>query len=541
MPKLLLFQPPVEDFYDTDIRLQPVGLCYLKAAVRRFCPDFEVVVRDFHTGRGRRTLPYPKELSYLKEYYLPQDKSPFSTFHQYFRFGAEPAEVAAAVARERPDIVGISALFSPYYREVLSCAAAIRKLLKIPIVVGGSHVSCAPETILASPHVDFVIRGEGERPLVELLKAWQQGGPYDRVVNLGWKRDGQMVFNPMAENFPLSEIPPPDYGDFDPGRYCYDGRPVCMILTSRGCPHRCGFCSVHRTFGRRYRHRSTAAVLKEMERRYTEGVRVFDFEDDNLTFDLAGMKKLCQRIGEAFPDRDIQLLAMNGISYKNLDMEVLSLMRQAGFTHLNLALVSSNEEILDAYSRPHRLDNFITVAEEAFGLGFRLVAYQILGLPGEGLNSMVDTLVLLARLPLLIGVSIFYLTPGSPIAASFPAMSGTDIFRSRSTAMAIETQHCRRDDLYTLFLTARILNFLKGVEPEGEETSLTDLLGREQESPRAATGFAILARLLGEKLLYAATPKGPAIRRRFDTELFEKIWNRLGWITTQQGKRIATH
>ena len=223
MPKLLLFQPPVEDFYDTDIRLQPVGLCYLKAAVRRFCPDFEVVVRDFHTGSGRRTLPYPKELSYLKEYYLLQDRSPFSMFHQYFRFGADPVAVAAAVAREQPDMVGISSLFSPYYREVLSCAAAIRKLLPVLIVVGGSHVSCAPETILASPHVDFVIRGEGERPLVELLKAWQHGNSYDRVVNLGWKRDGKMFFNPMADNFPLPEIPPPDYGDFDPGQYCYDG------------------------------------------------------------------------------------------------------------------------------------------------------------------------------------------------------------------------------------------------------------------------------------------------------------------------------
>jgi len=540
MPKLLLFQPPVEDFYDTDIRLQPVGLCYLKAAVRRFCPDFEVVVRDFHTGCGRRTLPYPKELSYLKEYYLLQDRGPFSMFHQFFRFGAAPATVAAAVAREQPDMVGISSLFSPYYREVLSCAAAIRELLPVPIVVGGSHVSCAPETILASPHVDFVIRGEGERPLVELLRTWQRGGPYDRVVNLGWKRDGQMIFNPMAENFPISEIPSPDYGDFDPNQYCYDGRPVCMILTSRGCPHRCGFCSVHRTFGRRYRRRSTTAVVMEMEMRYAEGVRVFDFEDDNLTFDQAGMKKLCQRIGDTFQGRDIQLLAMNGISYRSLDQEVLTLMWQAGFTHLNLALVSSNEEVLTAYSRPHRLDNFITIVDQAFELGFRIVAHQILGLPGEDLNSMVDTLVRLARLPLLIGVSIFYLTPGAPVATSFPALDGTDIFRSRSTAMAIETPHCQRDDLYTLFLTARILNFLKGLEMKGEETSLTDLLAHEQESLRAATGFTILRRLLEEKRLYAATPKGLEVRRCFDADLFEKVWKKLVWITTQQGRRIQS-
>ena len=85
--KVLLIQPPVQDFYDTDVRLQPIGLCYLKAAVRKHLSDVDVIIRDYHGGCGRRTVAVPKELRYLTDYYPVADKSPFSTFHQYYHFG----------------------------------------------------------------------------------------------------------------------------------------------------------------------------------------------------------------------------------------------------------------------------------------------------------------------------------------------------------------------------------------------------------------------------------------------------------------------
>ncbi len=117
--KIVLIQPPVEDFYDTDMRLQPIGLCFLKASIKKALPKVEVVILDFHTGFGRQTLAYPKELNYLKEYYGLHDRSPFSTFHQYYRFGADYKNIAEEVLKHKPDCVGISSLFTPYYREVI--------------------------------------------------------------------------------------------------------------------------------------------------------------------------------------------------------------------------------------------------------------------------------------------------------------------------------------------------------------------------------------------------------------------------------------
>jgi hypothetical protein len=142
--KLLLLQPPIQDYYDTDIRLQPIGLAYLKAAVTQNLPEVEVLLKDYHHGWGRRTIPIPQELDYLKSYYAWPDQSPFSTFHNYFHFGADFEMLAEDAARWKPDLIGISSLFSPYYREALKCAELLKKKTGVPILLGGSHVSDLP-------------------------------------------------------------------------------------------------------------------------------------------------------------------------------------------------------------------------------------------------------------------------------------------------------------------------------------------------------------------------------------------------------------
>src|SRR4026208_2073069 len=151
--KVLLIQPPVRDFYDTDVRLQPIGLCYLKAAAKKHLPDIEVVVKDFHGGAGRSTVAIPKELRYLADYYAVDDKSPFSTFHRYYHFGKSFDAIENEIAALKPDVVGISSLFTPYFREVLEIASRVKKRLSAIVVIGGSRPSAVPESLLGSPHV----------------------------------------------------------------------------------------------------------------------------------------------------------------------------------------------------------------------------------------------------------------------------------------------------------------------------------------------------------------------------------------------------
>jgi radical SAM superfamily enzyme YgiQ (UPF0313 family) len=280
-------------------------------------------------------------------------------------------------------------------------------------------------------------------------------------------------------------------------------------------------------------------VLSEIRQRYSEGYRVFDFEDDNLSFSKEDFKTILNALIAEFPVKELRLVAMNGISYLSLDREILELMKKAGFRNLNISLVSANDHILARLKRPHTLSKYLEVVNQAHMLGFDIVSYQILGIPYETLNDMVDTMSLMTSLPVLIGASIFYLTPGCPIAGEFPEMTEPDMFKARSTAIAIERDQFRRDDLYTLFITARIINFLKGLWLKGEKVSIQDALSEAgQGGHREKLGAQILRKLLEERRLYAATKGGLELLPRFKTDIFLKVWTKSKSVRTLSGAFI---
>jgi len=535
--RVLLIQPPIRDFYDTDMRLQPIGLCYLKAAVGKYLPAVEVLIRDYHGGHGRRTVTVPRELHYLKEFYPVADASPFSTFHQYYHYGKPFEEIEANIEEVNPDVVGISSLFTPYYREALEVAARVKKRLDVPVVMGGSHASAAVESLLASANVDFVIRGEGERAFVEFLGYLIGQRRIDQVSNLAYKRHGEFVFNPLGENFPIDELPQPELSDLVPSDYLYAGKPMTFMITSRSCPHRCSFCSVHTTFGTKYRLRSVDNVLAEIKLRYGQGYRVIDFEDDNLTYYKGKFKELCRRLIARFPNREMEFLAMNGISYLSLDEELLALMHRAGFSHLNLALVSSDKAVRETTKRPHTIDAYLKIVRSAHELGFKIVSYQILGLPNESLDSMIQTLAFNARLPVLLGASPFYQTPAAPIACG-QDLKEDDYVRSRLTAMAGETDSFQREDIYTLFVTTRIVNFLKGL-PLSTSVDLRTLLHRSWNDSRTRIGFQQLERLAATGCLYLWTKEGLVENKKFKTDFFARLLSAAERVTCHNGKTIA--
>ncbi len=534
--KVLLIQPPIQDFYDTDVRLQPIGLCYIKAAVKKFLPDIDVLIRDYHGGCGRRTVAIPKELRYLTEYYPAADKSPFSTFHRYYHFGKPFDEIEAEIAELKPDVVGISSLFTPYYREALEVAARVKRRMNVPVAIGGSHASAAPESLLASPHVDFVIRGEGERSFTDFLRYLEGEISLEQVLNLSYRKDGAYFSNPMGKNFSIDQLPFPDLSDFSPSNYTLAQKPMTFMITSRSCPHKCSFCSVHTTFGTDYRCRSLENVLEEIELRYRQGYRVIDFEDDNLTYYKNTFKELCRRLIERFPNRDLEFVAMNGISYLSLDDELLELMRRAGFSHLNLALVSSDKTVRETTKRPHTLEAYLKVVHKAHALGFQIVSYQILGLPNENLDSMIQTLAFNARLPVLLGASPYYQTPNAPICRGLP-VTEEDYVKARLTAMAVETREFNRDDIYTLFVTTRIINFLKGLPLEAS-VDLPDLFQREWSGATTQAGFDLLKRFADTQRLYFWSKQGLVENRHFNSAVFLAVLARAGVIVCQNGRSI---
>ena len=531
---LLLIQPPTQDFYDTDIRLAPLGLLYLASSMQKHHPRIKVTIRDYHHNHSPKTIPLPKELQYLKRYWGQYDNSPFCGFHHYYHFGASFEQICADITSLAPDVVGISSLFTPYFDQVVTLTKIIKQINpKIIVLVGGTHVSCCPQEVLGLSTIDYIIRGEGERPLIEFFDFLAQEKTIDNVANLGYLQNSKIVLNPIKDNFPLEEIPIPDWSRV--GQYLLRKQPMAFMLTSRSCPHLCDFCSVHVTFGPHYRRRSVDSIFTEITELYQQGIRIIDFEDDNLTFYRTEMKELCRRLIAHFAPGEMEFVAMNGISYLGLDRELLRLMRQAGFSQLNLSLVSNNLKLNRQHSRPHSLKKYLEIIQEAAQLGFQLVCYQILGLPDETLDSMLDTIALNATLPVLLGASPFYLTPGTPITAKFPPLNSTDYMKSRLSALCWETKHLTRDQLYTLFILCRIINFIKRFD--GHQ-NITEILIKKTSNYRENIGLVQLEKLFSENKLYFVAKDHWTPNTAFDISLAQQLFRRIPYINTLKGNRI---
>jgi radical SAM superfamily enzyme YgiQ (UPF0313 family) len=244
-----------------------------------------------------------------------------------------------------------------------------------------------------------------------------------------------------------------------------------MIITSRGCPHGCTYCSAHLVMGTSFRTRTPEAIVTEMmDCQKHHGIEAFDIEDDNFTFDQERAKQLMILIMEKFGEGKIELSAMNGISFASLDGKLLELMKRAGFHTINLSYVSTDPSTKEKMGRPRTKVQFDKIVQEAEQFGLHVIAYAILGMPGQAIAEMVDTLIYLMGEKVLIGPSIYYPTPGTPL---FERCKKEDILpphpaQWRSSSFPIETKDFDRVDLLTLFRLARVINFVKG-KMDGKE------------------------------------------------------------------------
>jgi radical SAM superfamily enzyme YgiQ (UPF0313 family) len=384
-------------------------------------------------------------------------------------------EIRKNIIDSKADIFGISSAFTPYHGEALEIARIIKEWDHRKIVImGGAHVSCDPMGVLKSPYIDYIVLGEGEVRFPLLLDRIRKGGAkgIEEMDGIGFRMNGEIQVNPLETFIPnLDSLSHPARELLDLDRYRIKKKRSTMILTSRGCPHDCAYCSTRLVMGTSFRIRSSEAIIREMtECRQRYGIQVFDIEDDNFTFDQDRAKRLMRLIIEKFGEGEIELSAMNGVSFPSLDEELLRLMKKAGLKTINLSYVSTDPHTKEGMKRPKAITSFDHILEGARRVGLHVIAYGIFGMPGQTIEEMVDTLVYLMGKRVLIGPSIYYPTQGTPL---FERCKKENLLPShpsqwRSSALPIETQDFNRIDLVTLFRLSRMINFIKGKMDTGD-------------------------------------------------------------------------
>jgi radical SAM superfamily enzyme YgiQ (UPF0313 family) len=448
--RVLLVQPPLEDFYTTPIRLYPLGLLYAAGVLER--EGAETGILDCLSPPGKREIPVPQSLGYLP----PLDRVPHF-FKGYYRFGLSDEEILRRTADFAPDLIGISSQFTAYYESVERLARLFKAHWRAPVFIGGHHATVfAPEIRRRTPEIDVVLEGPAEKCLPGFLKSWGVALRVPKPRRADESQDG--------ENSPDWRQVQPPHHLLKGTDYRIGGKNSISLIASRGCPYGCEFCGIHRMFGREIEYREVGAVIEEMRRSSeVKGARVFNFEDDNLSFDRAWFLEFLAAVASDPMLRGVELTAMNGLCHNTLDPEILEAMKRAGFRELNVSLVTASPALQQSYRRPYkidRFDKFSSLMVEARRLSFFVTAYVIIGLPGQTFAEAKATIDQLLSFDVLVGPSMFYMAPGSPMLdrLDIPPAVRADWNLYRSSAFAVETPDLSRARLLELFSYARQKN-----------------------------------------------------------------------------------
>ena len=529
--KILLINPPFEDFYQTEIRQQPTGLKYITSSLEK--ANYETYLLDCLANNKKRTIPIPSHLKYLKKFYPINDLSPFKLFTHYRRFGMSLPRIADFIKNINPDLIGISINFTPYADTAIEVAKICKEIFpQIPVIAGGHHATAVPEAILSTNFFDFIVLGEGEKRFLQLIEILNTKNinQLKFLDGIAYKDKKKIITNHSVSPIQnLNKIPYPEIDD-----------KIGMILTSRGCPNNCNFCSVNKVMGKKVRFRSIESVIEEINSGIQNGVRKFDFEDDNLTINRNRAKTLFREIINRFNKYNLQLSAMNGIMADSLDEQLVRLIKSAGFEWLNIPLVSGSVVVQHKINRSQSQKNFLNVVHWAQQYKFKVVAYIILGLPEDDTDQMLNDIIFLAGLPVLIGPSIFYPPPASETfnnCINNNYINGKDFSLYRSTAIPVETEKFSRKDIITLFRIVRFINYAKNII--GHKTIkfeiFSDLINREKLNHQSLVfnsklSPAQIGVLLIDQLLRHKKMRGLYLKNQY-TDKFEYEW--INYETTQ--------
>lgn len=372
--------------------------------------------------------------SYLKHYgidvkFIDSVGNKFNQYSQYEDItlrGMAFQEIIDDVPEDTA-LIGIAALYSSAHiitKELIRLLK--RKFPDKKIVLGGAHASILAEFVLQDTDADIIVIGEGELTLLDLCRNIAN---YHNVIGIAFKENGKVNFNPTrALISDLDTIPIPDRGLINIQNYfdaaephgCSSSGRWTTLLSSRGCPFNCTFCTTPKIWQRRWRNRSPEKVINEMmELNERYGVTDFHFEDENMGFNKKWMHKFCDLLIE----RELKFTwqPSNGLRVETvLDPGLMEKMKQSGCSLVVFTLESASDrvrnEIIKKSLDISSIEKAVLLANK---IGLKSTCYFILGLPGERLDEAEKTLQFVYHLarkgldePV---ISLFSMLPGSTL------------------------------------------------------------------------------------------------------------------------------
>jgi anaerobic magnesium-protoporphyrin IX monomethyl ester cyclase len=372
------------------------------------------------------------------------------------------ATVERLVRDLEPDLVGLSVM-TFQRRTALELARFLRRLSpRIRVVVGGYDPSLAPQAYESGAAVDFIVRGEGELTLRELLRALDNRSDLSAIHGLSYRTPDGFVRNADRPVIPLAsaELRLPNRDARVLSGYTLLGRGVDVVETSRGCTFDCSFCSIIEMRGRNFHPYALDRVLADIADARKHGAQSIFLVDDNITLNITRFEALCEAIVDAgFNDIDYTVQAMTSPIAQH-GARLAPLMKRAGFRYVFLGIenvVDSDLEFLKARSKNARREGGRTVGNASIAAiqhlhanGMFVVGGLIVGNPDDT-RSSIDANLAFARQyvdwPYIQHPTPY---PGTPMTRDFEARNlivDEDVSHYDGTTAVVRSAHLSAEDI----------------------------------------------------------------------------------------------
>ncbi|MFA5095968.1 MAG: radical SAM protein, partial [Candidatus Omnitrophota bacterium] len=310
--------------------------------------------------------------------------------------GLSNQEIIRRVKDFSPDLIGMTGT-TPVFHLVAKLARELKEELGVPIMAGGHHVTLFKEKIF-DRYFDFLFVSEADISFTEFLKAYERKEDLSRVKGLLFRRKGEVVFTGdpgLTQDLDAIPFPARHLLRFDQykvgtlrGTLNYTS-----IMTTRGCPFECIYCS-NSVYGRNVRRRSIQNVIAEIESVVNGlGIRHFYFVEDVLTLSKEYSLALCDEL-----DKRGLKITFEGSTRANLfDEELARRLSKSGLIRLSFGLESADPKVLKIIKKQVPLESYIQANKLTHKYGIETINSVMLGLPGEDRESIDKTIAFLRK------------------------------------------------------------------------------------------------------------------------------------------------
>ena len=317
-------------------------------------------------------------------------------------------DVRNIIKKYDPDLIGLTATTS-----MIKDAYKVAKIAKdineeVKIVIGGPHVTFMAERTLEECNcIDYVVRGEGELTFKELVEHLKGKKEIKAIKGLTYRKNGGIYNNdprPLIKN--IDEIPIPSYDLLPMEKYKVDGIAFGTIITSRGCPFNCIFCSSSLQFGKKWRGHSVERVMKELHILHDEYKRKeIEFLDDTFTLNRKRAIEIARRIGK---ELDLSWTASSRVN--TFSKEVAEAMAAGGAHTVYFGMESGSQKTLDFIGKGIKIEQSFLAAKNAKESGLNTLGSFIIGFPYENRDDVKKTIKFAKK----VGVNLAQFTVATP-------------------------------------------------------------------------------------------------------------------------------